>query len=81
MVRRYCLNCANNERVGPYTKHYVKSTRFDTVYECTICGTQEHEQPDNCVAYPNEVESSDPDTEQVPAAGIGWKILRYLTGQ
>ncbi len=73
MVRKYCLNCDAD------TKHHVKSTRFDTVYECTVCGTQEHEQPDNCVAYPNEVESADPVTENVPAAGTGINFKRFFS--
>lgn len=54
MVTRYCLNC------DEHTRQHVKSTRFTTVYECSKCGNQEHENPDNCVRYETVEDSKDP---------------------
>ena len=75
MVRKHCYNCYRD------TKHHVKNGHFTITYECVVCGTQEATPVDNCVAYPNEVESSDPTTGTIPTAGTGIKILRFFTGK
>jgi len=75
MVRKYCFNCDRE------TKHHVKNGHFTITYECTVCATPESVPLDNCVAYPNEVESADPKTEQVPTSGTGISFLRFFTGK